>query len=109
MLAFHRRDRDTGDMRFPNDRPFHLRMAALLITALFLEHMANTRLDNWSSPQIGIVTFAMGMAWVMLFSMNHGVSLQDRIRVLEDKLERTNQLAETLADETRKRRSLPPM
>ena len=51
----------------------------------------------------------MGMAWVMLFSMNHGVSLQDRIRVLEDKLERTNQLAETLADETRKRRSLPPM
>jgi hypothetical protein len=96
-------------MRFPNDTPFHLRMAALLIAALFLEHMANTRLENWSSPQIGIVTFVMGMAWIMLFTMNHGVSLQDRIRVLEDKLERTNHLAETLADEIRKRRSLPPM
>jgi hypothetical protein len=69
-------------MRFPNDTPFHLRMAALLIASLFLEHMANTRLENWSSPQIGIVTFVMGMAWIMLFTMNHGVSLQDRIRVL---------------------------
>ena len=71
--------------------------------------MANTRLENWSSPQIGIVTFVMGMAWIMLFTMNHGVSLQDRIRVLEDKLERTNHLAETLADEIRQRRALPPM
>jgi hypothetical protein len=96
-------------MRFPNDTPFHLRMAALLIASLFLEHMANTRLENWSSPQIGIVTFVMGMAWIMLFTMNHGVSLQDRIRVLEDKLERTNHLAETLADEIRQRRALPPM
>ncbi|MFT4840273.1 MAG: hypothetical protein ACI8UD_000632 [Planctomycetota bacterium] len=109
MLAFPRHDRDTATMRFPNDTPFHMRMAALLIASLFLEHMANTRLDNWSSPQIGIVTFVMGMAWIMLFTMNHGVSLQDRIRVLEDKLERTNQLAEMLADETRKKRSLPPM
>jgi hypothetical protein len=51
----------------------------------------------------------MGMAWIALFTMHHGVALQDRIRVLEDKLERTNQLAEMLADETRQRRSLPPM
>lgn len=84
-------------------------MAALVIASLFLEHIANTRLPNWSSPQIGIITFVMGMAWIALFTMHHGVALQDRIRVLEDKLERTNQLAEMLADETRQRRSLPPM
>jgi hypothetical protein len=84
-------------------------MAALVIASLFLEHLANTRLPNWSSPQIGIITFVMGMAWIALFTMHHGVALQDRIRVLEDKLERTNQLAEMLADETRQRRSLPPM
>lgn len=84
-------------------------MAALVIASLFLEHIANTRLPNWSSPQIGIITFVMGMAWIALFTMHHGVALQDRIRVLEDKLERTNQLAEILADETRQRRSLPPM
>ncbi len=96
-------------MRFPNDMSFHIRMAALVIASLFLEHIANTRLPNWSSPQIGIITFVMGMAWIALFTMHHGVALQDRIRVLEDKLERTNQLAEILADETRQRRSLPPM
>ncbi len=96
-------------MRFPNDMSFHIRMAALVIASLFLEHIANTRLPNWSSPQISIITFVMGMAWIALFTMHHGVALQDRIRVLEDKLERTNQLAEILADETRQRRSLPPM
>ena len=96
-------------MRFPNDMPFHMRMAALVIASLFLEHLANTRLENWSSPQIGIVTFVMGMAWIALLTMHHGVALQDRIRVLEDKLERTNRLAEKLADDTRQRRSLPPM
>ena len=96
-------------MRFPNDMPFHMRMAALLIVSLFLEHLANTRLPNWSSPQIGIVTFVLGMAWIALFSMHHGVALQDHIRVLEDKLDRVTQLAEKLADDTRQRRSLPPM
>ena len=84
-------------------------MAALVIASLFLEHLANTRLPNWSSPEIGVVTFVLGMAWIALFSMHHGVALQDRIRVLEDKLDRVNQLAERLADETRQRRSLPPM
>ena len=96
-------------MRFPNDTAFHLRMAALLIASLFLEHMANTRLPNWSSPQIGIVTFVLGLAWVALFAMHHGQAMRDRIRVLEDKLDRVTQLAEALADERRERRSLPPM
>ncbi|MFT4512537.1 MAG: hypothetical protein ACI89X_002226 [Planctomycetota bacterium] len=96
-------------MRFPNDTPFHMRMAALLIASLFLEHMANTRLENWSSPQIGIVTFVLGMAWIALFSMHNGVALQDRIRVLEGKLERTTELVERIANDTQQRRSLPPM
>ncbi|MFK7739795.1 MAG: hypothetical protein AB8H80_05680 [Planctomycetota bacterium] len=96
-------------MRFPNDTSFHLRMATLLIASLFLEHIANTRLPNWSSPQIGIITFVLGLAWIAMLAMHHSKSQDDRIRVLEDKLERTNQLAEMLADEIRQRRSLPPM
>lgn len=96
-------------MRFPNDTAFHLRMAALVIASLFLEHLANTRLPNWSSPQIGVITFVLGLTWVALFAMHHAKGQQDRIRVLEDKLERTDQLANMLADEVRQRRSLPPM
>jgi hypothetical protein len=96
-------------MRFPNDTSFHLRMAALLIASLFLEHLANTRLSNWSSPQIGIVTFVLGLAWVALLAMHYSKAQQDRIRVLEDKVDRVNHLAEMLAEDSRERRSLPPM
>ncbi len=96
-------------MRFPNDTAFHLRMAALVVASLFLEHLADTRLPNWSSPRIGVVTFVLGLAWVALYAMHHGQAMKDRLRVLEDRCDRANQLAETLADELRQRRSLPPM
>ena len=45
----------------------------------------------------------------LLFAAHHAQATEERVRVLEDKLERTNQLAEMLADESRSRRSLPPM
>ena len=73
-------------MRFPNDTSFHLRMAALVITSLFLEQLAKKQLPGWSSPQIGIVTFVLGLAWVALFAFHHGRALQDRVRVLEDQV-----------------------
>ena len=96
-------------MRFPNDTAFHMKMAALVIVSLFVEHNAPRWLPNWSAPQIGVITFVLGLAWVTLFASHHANATQERIRVLEDRLERTNQLAEMLADETRQRRSLPPM
>lgn len=96
-------------MRFPNDTAFHMKMAALVIVSLFVEHNAPRWLPDWSAPQIGVITFVLGLAWVTLFAAHHAQATQERIRVLEDKLERTNQLAEMLADETRQRRSLPPL
>lgn len=96
-------------MRFPNDTRFHLRMAALVIASLFLESEASRRLPNWSSPQIGVITFVLGLAWVALLAMHHAKSQHDRIRALEQRLERTDELAERLADELRQRRSLPPL
>ena len=96
-------------MRFPNDTAFHMKMAALVIVSLFVEHNASRWLPNWSAPQIGVITFVLGMAWVTLFAAHHAQATRARLRALEDKLERTNQLAEMLADETRQRRSLPPL
>ena len=96
-------------MRFPNDTAFHLRMAALVIASLFLEHLAGTRLQGWSSPQIGIVTFVLGLAWVALAAFHHARGMQDRMRVLEDKLERLAARTEAIEEERRARRSLPPL
>ncbi len=96
-------------MRFPNDTAFHLRMAALVIASLFLEHLATTRLPNWSSPQIGIVTFVLGLAWVALFAFQHAKVQQDKLRVLEDRLERLTDRVDADEDALRARRSLPPM
>ena len=84
-------------------------MAALVIVSLFVEHNAPRWLPNWSAPQIGVITFVLGLAWVTLFAAHNANATQERIRVLEDRLERTTQLAEMLADETRDRRSLPKM
>jgi hypothetical protein len=96
-------------MRFPNDTAFHLRMAALVIGSLFLEQLASKHLPNWSSPQIGIVTFVLGLAWVALAAFHHARTMQQRMRGLEEKLEHLTALTDALADERRARRSLPPM
>jgi hypothetical protein len=96
-------------MRFPNDTTFHLRMAALVIASLFLEHLAATRLPSWSSPQVGIITFVLGLAWVALAAFHHARTMQDKMRVLEDKLDRLLARSDALEDERRARRSLPPM
>jgi hypothetical protein len=84
-------------------------MAALVIASLFLEHLANTRLPNWSSPQIGIVTFVLGLAWVALAAFHHAKSLQTKVRSLEQRLEQLDQVTEALVEDQRRRRSLPPM
>jgi hypothetical protein len=96
-------------MRFPNDTAFHLRMAAAVIAALFLEQLAAKHIAHWSAPSIGIVTFALGLTWVALAAFHYAKSTQERVRVLEVKLERLQALTDALADDTRARRSLPKL
>jgi len=96
-------------MRFPNDTNFHLRMAAFVVFALFLEHVADRNLPDWSSPRIGVLPFALGVLWAGLFAWHLAKSLQQRIRVLEDRLDRLTHRADALEDDRRERRSLPPM
>lgn len=94
-------------MRFANDTSFHLRMATLLVASLFLEHLAATRLTHWSAPQIGVITFVLGLAWVTLTGFHQSKDQADKVRVLEDRVERLQLQVEALEDELRARRSLP--
>ncbi|MBL8755130.1 MAG: hypothetical protein JNK15_17635 [Planctomycetes bacterium] len=96
-------------MRFPNDTTFHLRMAAVVLAALFLEQLAAKNIAHWSAPSIGIVTFALGLVWVAITAWQHAKTTQEKVRVLEAKLERLQALTDALADETRARRSLPKL
>ncbi|MBM3973859.1 MAG: hypothetical protein FJ301_07140 [Planctomycetes bacterium] len=94
-------------MRFPDDTSFHLRMAALLVIALFVEHVAAQKLPLWNSPRIGVVSFVLGLAWVALAAWHHGKGAQARIRALEAKVDRLQAHVDALTDDARARRSLP--
>lgn len=94
-------------MRFPNDTAFHLRMAAIVLAALFLEQLADRHLPHWNAPTIGVVSFALGLCWVALAAFHHAKATQDRLRAVEARLERVQALADALADDLRSRRSLP--
>ncbi len=94
-------------MRFPHDTGFHLRMAALLVVALFVEHLAAERLPLWNSPRIGVVSFVLGLSWVALAAFHHARHQQERVRALEDKVGRLQAHVDALADDARARRSLP--
>ena len=96
-------------MRFPNDTNFHLRMAAFVVFALFLEQLAERNLSGWSSPRIGVLPFVLGLCWVGLYAFHVATALQQKIRALEDRIERLTERTENIEDDTRKRRSLPPL
>ena len=106
-LAVAAAPRDAAAMRFPNDVPFHLRMAALVIGSLFLEQLAKKHLEHWSSPEIGIVTFVLGLAWVALTAFHHARTSEERLRVVEARLQKLQAETDALIDEQRTRRSLP--
>ena len=90
-------------MRFPNDTQLHLRMAALVIGSLFLEQLAKKHLEHWTSPEIGIVTFVLGLAWVALTAFHHARTSEERLRVVEARLAKLD--AQTQAAWTREIRS----
>jgi vacuolar-type H+-ATPase subunit D/Vma8 len=47
--------------------------------------------------------------WIALFAAYRLRTLQQRIEVLEDRLERTSRRADALEDETRRRRGTPTL
>ncbi len=96
-------------MRFPNDTAFHLRMAAFLIGGMLLENLAAKNLPGWSAPQVGVLALLLGLSWVFLYAFHVTGALRRRIADLEHRLERTQGIAEALAEERRQRRALPPL
>ncbi len=77
----------------------------LLLLSLLLLFLSCRRLHRY----ITSTCFVLGLSWVALAAFHHARTMQDKMRVLEDKLERLAARAEALEDDRRARRSLPPL
>lgn len=93
-------------MRTFGENQFHLLMAGLAVGSLFLDQFAQKALPTWTMPKIGLVTFALGLCWVALFAGHRVRNLHERMRVLEDRLQRVDRRADALEDVERRRRQL---
>ena len=94
-------------MRTLAEPQFHMLMAFLVLLSLFVDQNATKVLPAWNMPDVGLVTFLLGLCWVALFAAHRFRNLQERIAVLEDKLERTASRTDVLEDDARSRRGLP--
>ena len=94
-------------MRTLTEDRFHLLMTVLVIGSLFLDREAPTLLPGWHMPEVGIVTFTLGLCWVALFAAHRIANLHARIQVLADQIERAQRRTDALEDDARQRRGLP--
>ncbi len=87
-----------------SERGFHLLLGGLLLGSTFLDRAARALLPSWDPPQVSLLTLAIGLIWVALFAAHRGKNLEDRMRVLEDRLERSEQRVEIHDVELARRR-----
>ncbi len=86
------------------ERPFHWLMGALFLGSTFLDPAMRAVTAAWSPPQISLMTLVVGLIWVGLFAGYRGKNLEDRMRVLEDRLQRSEQKVKILDAEMAERK-----
>lgn len=84
-------------------------MATLCVAALFLDQEAPRLLPGWNMPKVSLLTFALGATWLGLLCLHRLRAMQQHMEGIADRLERMTRRTEALEDETRRRRSLPPL
>lgn len=94
-------------MRSLPENQFHVLMGILLAGSLFLDRLMQKAVSTWTSPQVGLVTLALGMVWVGLFAAHRASKIEERARVSEDRVERLERLVRDLEAAERERRRLP--
>ncbi len=94
-------------MRAIAENRLHTQMLLLLLASLVLDALATRHLPAWNMPSVGLLTLVVAMCWIGLFTAYRTRGLHDQVRVLRDRVERTQQLLEGLEDDLRQRRTLP--
>ena len=94
-------------MRTISETQFHLVMGIAVMGSLFLNRGIMAILPTWNPPQVGLISFVLGLVWVGLFAA-HRVSLgKDAQRVADDRLGRLEKRLDALEDEARQRLPRP--
>lgn len=78
------------------ERSFHLAMTVLLLASTFVDRGMHALLPTWDPPQLGLVTFVLGLIWVALFAAHRLHKAEERLRVLADRMERSERKIEAL-------------
>jgi hypothetical protein len=94
-------------MRTLHEPQFHLLMATLVVASLLLEQEGPRLVRGLTLPEVGLLTFTLGMCWLALFAGHRIKNLHLRIEALEERLRRTAAIAQALEDDARARRGLP--
>jgi hypothetical protein len=97
----------TAPMRTLQEPQFHMLMAGLVVASVLIEQEAPNLVTGLALPDVGLLTFTLGVAWIALFAAHRIRSLSERIDALEQRLRRTTETTQALEDEARARRSLP--
>ncbi|MEY4675000.1 MAG: hypothetical protein RL148_2784 [Planctomycetota bacterium] len=94
-------------MRNLGEPGFHWLMAGLVVGSLLLDHHARKVVPTWTSPTVGMITFALGLVWVGLAALHRIRELERQQQVLRDRVERLERRTDALLDDARRRRDLP--
>jgi hypothetical protein len=86
-----------------SERNFHLLMGALLLGSVLLDRLMRAALPAWQMPQVTLLTLVLGLIWIGLFTVHRVRTLQERLRVLEDRLQRNERKADALEVELKLR------
>ena len=81
------------------ERSFHLSMLAMLIAALLLDNFIPDFLPDWRAPEVGILTFVIGLVWIGRYTAWRAELQDERTRVIEDRIARLDRLQRGLEDE----------
>jgi uncharacterized membrane protein len=87
-----------------SERNFHVLMGALLLGSTILDRVLESATPSWNPPSVSLVTLAVGLVWVALFAGYRGRNIEQRMRVLEDRLERSERRVAAMDAELADRR-----
>ncbi len=86
------------------ERGFHLLMGALLVAACYFDRfMANSDLA-WKPPEVGFVALTVGMVWIGRYAAWRSELTGERLKVMNDRIERLERKNNALEDELRAHR-----